>query len=86
MNLLPEAIARCRSCILPFRCSIKRTKFDSYEGLPEPTAADVQALISKFGAEQFIGNHFNRVIGRVESIGLESGLVRPERAGHKCPI
>lgn len=46
------------------------TTSNSYEGIPDPTAADVQALISKFGAEQFMGNHFNHVIGRVESIGL----------------
>lgn len=44
---------------------------NSYEGIPDPTPTDVQALISKFGAEQFMGNyHFNRVIGRVESLGL----------------
>ena len=47
------------------------TTSNSYEGIPDPTAADVQALISKFGVEQFMGNYyFNRVIGRVESIGL----------------
>ena len=47
------------------------TTSNSYEGLLDPAAADVQALISKFGAEQFMGNYyFNRVIGRVESIGL----------------
>ena len=47
------------------------TSSNIYEGLPDPTAADVQALISKFGAEQFMGNyHFNHVIGRVESLGL----------------
>ena len=47
------------------------TTSNSYEGLPDPTAADVQALISKFGLEQFLGNYyFNHVIGRVESIGL----------------
>ena len=44
---------------------------NSYEGIPDPTAADIQALIGKFGLEQFMGNYyFNRVIGRVESIGL----------------
>ena len=49
------------------------TSSNSYEGIPDPTAADVQALISKFGAEQFMGNyHFNHVIGRVESLGLEA--------------
>ena len=47
------------------------TTSNSYEGIPDPTAADVQALVSKFGAEQFMGNyHFNHVIGKVESIGL----------------
>ena len=47
------------------------TTSNSYEGIPDPTAADVQALISKFGAEQFMGNYyFNHVIGKVESIGL----------------
>jgi len=47
------------------------TTSNSYEGLPDPTAADVQALITKFGLEQFMGNyHFNHVIGKVESIGL----------------
>src|SRR5687768_10940993 len=47
------------------------TSSNSYEGIPDPTAADVQALISKFGAEQFMGQyHFNHVIGKVESIGL----------------
>jgi hypothetical protein len=44
---------------------------NNYDGIPDPTAADVQALISKFGLEKFLGNYyFNRVIGRVESIGL----------------
>ncbi|MEK6282694.1 MAG: hypothetical protein AABN95_20225 [Acidobacteriota bacterium] len=47
------------------------TTSNSYEGIPDPTAADVQELIGKFGLEKFMGNyHFNRVIGRVESIGL----------------
>lgn len=47
------------------------TTSNSYEGLPDPTPADVQALIAKFGLEQFMGNyHFNHVIGKVESIGL----------------
>jgi hypothetical protein len=47
------------------------TTSNSYEGLPNPTAADVQALIVKFGLEQFLGNYqFNRLIGKVESIGL----------------
>lgn len=47
------------------------TTSNSYEGIPDPTAADVQALIGKFGAEQFMGNYyFNRAVGKVESIGL----------------
>ncbi|MGQ0761972.1 MAG: hypothetical protein ACT4OT_08150 [Acidobacteriota bacterium] len=47
------------------------TTSNSYEGIPDPTAADVQALIAKFGLEQFIGNYtINRLIGKVESIGL----------------
>ena len=47
------------------------TTSNSYEGIPDPTAADVQALIGKFGLEQFLGNYyFNHVIGKVESIGL----------------
>jgi hypothetical protein len=47
------------------------TTSNSYEGIPDPTAADVQALITKFGLEQFMGQyHFNHVIGKVESIGL----------------
>jgi hypothetical protein len=47
------------------------TTSNSYEGIPDPTAADVQALLREFGVEKFMGNyHFNHVIGRVESIGL----------------
>ncbi len=47
------------------------TTLNSYEGIPEPTAGDVQALINKFGAEQFMGNYyFNRIVGKLESIGL----------------
>jgi hypothetical protein len=47
------------------------TTSNSYEGIPDPTAAEVQALIGRFGAEQFMGNyHFSRVVGSVESIGL----------------
>jgi hypothetical protein len=47
------------------------TTSNSYDGIPDPTAADVQALIRKFGLEQFLGNYyFNHVIGQVESIGL----------------
>ena len=47
------------------------TTSNSYEGLPDPTASDVQALIRKFGVEMFMRDYyFNRVIGKVESIGL----------------
>ena len=46
------------------------TTSNNYEGLPDPTAAEVQALIARFGLEQFMGNAFNQVIGKVESIGL----------------
>jgi hypothetical protein len=47
------------------------TTSNNYEGIPDPTAADVQALIREFGVEKFMGNyHFNQVIGSVESIGL----------------
>ncbi len=53
---------------------------NSYEGIPDPTSTDVQALISKLGEEQFMGNyHFNRVIGRVESLGLAT---EPEYMWH----
>jgi hypothetical protein len=44
---------------------------NSYDGIPDPTAADVQAFIAKFGVERFMGNYdFNHVIGKVESLGL----------------
>lgn len=47
------------------------TTSNSYDGIPDPTASEVEALIGKFGEEQFIGNYdFNRVIGKIESIGL----------------
>ena len=47
------------------------TTSNSYEGIPDPTAAEIQALIGKFGLEQFMGQyHFNHVAGKVESIGL----------------
>lgn len=47
------------------------TTSNNYEGIPDPTAAEVQELINRFGIEQFMGNYyFNRVIGKVESIGL----------------
>ncbi len=44
---------------------------NSYEGIADPTGADVQALIRKFALQQFMGNyHFNHVIGKVEVIEL----------------
>jgi hypothetical protein len=44
---------------------------NSYDGIPDPTAADVQGFINKFGVEQFIGNYdFNHIIGKIESLGL----------------
>jgi hypothetical protein len=47
------------------------TTSNNYEGIPDPTTADVQALIREFGVEKFMGNYyFNQVAGRVESIGL----------------
>lgn len=47
------------------------TTSNSYDGIPNPTAADVDALIEKFGMEKFLGNYrFNRIVGKVESIGL----------------
>lgn len=46
------------------------TTSNNYEGLPDPTAADVQALIGRFGVDKFLGSWFDRVIGKVESIRL----------------
>lgn len=46
------------------------TTSNNYEGIPDPTAADVQALIGSFGVEKFLGSWFSHVIGKVESIGL----------------
>jgi hypothetical protein len=44
---------------------------NEYEGIPNPTAADVDALIEKFGLSKFMGSaRYNSVIGKVESIGL----------------
>jgi len=44
---------------------------NSYEGIPDPTAADVQSLIGRFGVEKFMGNyHFNHLIGKIESLAL----------------
>jgi hypothetical protein len=46
------------------------TTSNNYEGIPDPTAAEVQALIARFGQDKFLGAWFHRVIGKVESIGL----------------
>ncbi|MGZ5483515.1 MAG: hypothetical protein ACXWID_16215, partial [Pyrinomonadaceae bacterium] len=46
------------------------TTSNSYEGIPDPTAADVQALLARFGIAKFLDSYFDRVIGKVESIGL----------------
>ena len=47
------------------------TNSNSYEGIPNPSAADVKALIEKFGVEKFMGNyHYGNRVGDIESIGL----------------
>ena len=46
------------------------TSRNSYQGIPDPTAADVQALIKQFGVSKFLGNHARMLVGEVESIGL----------------
>ena len=47
------------------------TTSNNYEGIPNPTAEEVQALISKFGLEQILGQaRFRSVVGKIESIGL----------------
>ena len=47
------------------------TTSNSYEGIPDPSASDIQGLIEKFGVEKFMGNaYFRRIIGHLESIGL----------------
>jgi hypothetical protein len=47
------------------------TTSNNYEGIPDPTAQEVQALVTRFGVEQFMGNYyFNRVVGKIESLGL----------------
>ncbi len=43
---------------------------NSYEGIPDPTAADVQALISKFGMDRIMGFAYRNRVGEIESIGL----------------
>ncbi len=47
------------------------TTSNSYEGIPNPSASDVQALIKKFGLEKVMGGfHYRNRVGEVESIGL----------------
>lgn len=47
------------------------TSSNSYEGLPDPTNSDLQALIVKLGLQTFIREyHQSRVIGKVESFTL----------------
>lgn len=47
------------------------TTSNNYEGISDPTAADIQALINKFGVKEFMREYwYNLVIGKVESIGL----------------
>lgn len=47
------------------------TSSNSYEGIPNPTAAEIDALINKWGASKFMRSYyFNRVVGKVESIGM----------------
>ena len=49
------------------------TSSNSYSGIPNPTAADVQALIKQFGVHDMMGDYsFRQMIGNVESIGLSS--------------
>jgi len=44
------------------------TTSNSYEGIPDPTAADVEAIIRKFGVEQILGSYyFNRVVDTAET-------------------
>ncbi len=47
------------------------TSGNSYSGMKNLSAADVQALIDKFGVEKFMGDYaFRQMVGDVESIGL----------------
>lgn len=44
---------------------------NSYDGIPDPTPADVQGLVSRFGTEKFMGNYdYSHVVGKVESLAL----------------
>jgi len=47
------------------------TSWNRYDGIPNPTADNVTALIAKFGPQKFLGNYyFNRVVGEIESLGI----------------
>jgi hypothetical protein len=46
------------------------TSKNSYEGIPDPTASDLQALLAQFGESEFMGINARLVVGKVESIGL----------------
>lgn len=48
------------------------TSSNSFSGIPNPTPADVQALIKRFGVKEFVGDYIYRfqLVGSVESIGL----------------
>jgi hypothetical protein len=44
---------------------------NGFEGIPDPSASEVRALIDKLGVDMFLGNYYyNQVMGEVESIGL----------------
>ena len=47
------------------------TSSNSYSGIPNPTASDVQSLIKQFGVKKFMGEYpYRMMIGEVEKIGL----------------
>ncbi len=47
------------------------TSSNSYEGLPNLSASDVQAVIKKFGVKEVMGNYaYSQMVGDVESMGL----------------
>lgn len=47
------------------------TSSNSYEGLPDPTNGDLQALVTKLGMQQFIREYYlSRIIGKIESFTL----------------
>lgn len=44
---------------------------NSYEGMPDPTAQDVQTLIEKLGRKQFLGDYaYQNIVGEIEVIRL----------------